>query len=110
MEYTRLASLLAWCYDLGRHVMEWHLHLCRGKKRWIAIVPSKGQLWLDEGASTAVRQQGKSLFAAGVTRVVGAFNPQDAVQLCDVGGEPFAQGLCNYSSQDVMQIQVSPIM
>lgn len=70
------------------------------------MVPCKGQLWMDEGAVRAVRQRAKSLFSAGIVRVVGEFGAQDAVQLCDAEGTPFAQGLCNYEFQDVIKLKV----
>ena len=70
------------------------------------MVPTKGELWLDEGAVRAVRQRAKSLFSAGVVRVVGAFGAQDAVQICDVEGVPFAHGLCNYAHSDVVKVKV----
>ena len=72
------------------------------------MVPTKGQLWMDEGAVRAVKQRAKSLFSAGIVRAVGVFNAQDAVQLCDEAGVPFAQGLCNYASEDVNKTQGVP--
>ena len=70
------------------------------------MVPTKGELWLDEGAVRAVRQRAKSLFSAGIVRVVGAFGAQDAVQICDSEGVPFAHGLCNYAHSDVVKVKV----
>ena len=70
------------------------------------MVPCKGQLWIDEGAQRAVAQRAKSLFSAGIVRVLGEFGAQDAVQLCDAEGVPFAQGLCNYSHRDVIKLKV----
>ena len=42
---------------------------CRGKKRWIMSVPSKGEVWVDAGAVRAVRDARKSLFSAGIVKV-----------------------------------------
>lgn len=72
-------------------------------------MPTSGQLWLDAGAVAAVRQRAKSLFSAGIVRVVGQFNPQDCVSLCDEEGNPFAQGLCNYAHADVIRLKVGLI-
>lgn len=82
---------------------------CRGKKRWILMVPIRGEIWMDEGAVRAVRSQGKSLFSAGIARVVGRFGAQDCVLLCDAEGNAFAQGLSNYSHSDVFNLKVSLI-
>lgn len=76
------------------------------RKRWIAhgLIPA-GKLYLDQGAIAAIRQLGKSLLAAGVTRVEGEFSASDAVQLCDPTGREIARGLVNYSSVELRQIQ-----
>jgi glutamate 5-kinase len=47
----------------------------------------------------AVRDKRKSLFSAGIQRVVGDFSAQDAVALCDKAGHEFGRGLVNYSSE-----------
>lgn len=62
-------------------------------------VPVHGALWLDEGAVRAVRDKRKSLFSAGIVRVVGEFNAQDAVTLCDGAGHEFGRGLANYNAE-----------
>ena len=70
-------------------------------------MPVKGELWLDSGAVAAVRQHRKSLFAAGILNIQGAFAAQDAVVLCDARGYEFARGLCNYTHQELLKVQVS---
>ncbi len=80
--------------------------LCRDRKRWILSVPVKGELWLDSGAVAAVRDQKKSLFAAGILKITGDFAAQDAVVLCDSSGYEFARGLCNYTQSEVHKVQV----
>jgi len=76
------------------------------RKRWIAhtLVP-RGKLYLDKGAVEAISKLGKSLLAAGITRVEGDFHSQDAVQLCDATGRQIARGLANYSSTELKQVQ-----
>ena len=76
------------------------------RKRWIAysLVPV-GQLYLDEGAVKAIRDRGKSLLAAGITRVEGEFQTSEAVAVCDSEGKEIARGLVNYSSSEIRQIQ-----
>ena len=82
-------------------------YACRDRKRWILSVPVKGELWLDSGAVAAVKQHSKSLFAAGILNIQGAFAAQDAVVLCDASGYEFARGLCNYTHQELLKVQVS---
>ncbi len=76
------------------------------RKRWIAhgLVPT-GKLYLDPGAVTAICQGGKSLLAAGITRIEGDFRPSDAVQLCEGSGSEIARGLVNYSSTELQKIR-----
>ena len=79
---------------------------CRGRKRWILSVPVKGALLLDAGAVRAIRDRAKSLFSAGIVKVVGDFAAQDAVSLCDEDGAEFGRGLCNYRHDEVARVQV----
>jgi glutamate 5-kinase len=76
------------------------------RKRWIAysLVPV-GKLYLDEGAVTAIRDRGKSLLPAGITKVEGDFQSGEAVALCDGSGKEIARGLVNYTSAELRQIQ-----
>jgi glutamate 5-kinase len=75
------------------------------RKRWIAygMVPV-GKLCLDEGAAIALIEKGRSLLPAGIIQVMGKFEAQEAVSLCDRAGKEFARGLTNYSSSEIEQI------
>jgi glutamate 5-kinase len=76
------------------------------RKRWIAYgLVRAGKLYLDEGAVVAISQAGKSLLAAGITRVQGEFDTQEAVELCDRSGNEIARGLVNYSSEELQKIR-----
>jgi glutamate 5-kinase len=81
-------------------------HPINARKRWIAhaLVPL-GKLLLDDGAVNAITQQGKSLLAAGIHRIEGDFQAEDAVQLCTLRGEEIARGLVNYTRQELEKIQ-----
>jgi glutamate 5-kinase len=59
-------------------------------------MPPKGRLILDAGASRAVREQGRSLLAIGVTAVEGVFEKGEVVALIGPDGQEFARGLSNY--------------
>ncbi|MFC1805655.1 glutamate 5-kinase [Planctomycetota bacterium] len=76
------------------------------RKRWIGFTaPAKGRLVVDEGAKRALVEGGKSLLASGICQVQGTFEQGDVVALEVEGGEPFAQGLTNYSSDELARIQ-----
>lgn len=75
------------------------------RKRWIAhsLLPT-GKLYLDEGAVQAIQQAGKSLLAAGITKLEGEFERQMAVRLCDQNGQEIARGIVNYSHSELNRI------
>ncbi len=63
------------------------------RKLWIAFaLGSSGRLTVDEGARAALTER-RSLLAAGVVGVSGAFRPEDAVEIAGPDGEVFAKGL-----------------
>ncbi len=76
------------------------------RKRWIAygLLPV-GKLYLDAGAVKAICQKGKSLLAAGITRVEGQFDASDAVELYDEVGKEIARGIVNYSHLEIERIK-----
>lgn len=76
------------------------------RKRWIGFTArSRGRLVVDEGARRAVVERGKSLLASGIREVVGTFAQGDVVALQVGDGEAFAQGLTNYSSDELRRIR-----
>jgi glutamate 5-kinase len=87
--------------------VEGTLFLAQGKsispwKRWIGFsAHPRGSIHLDAGACRAIRDQGKSLLAIGITRTDGTYRKGDVVALCDQQGEEFARGLTNYRAADV---------
>ena len=74
-------------------------------KRWLGFTARpKGKILINDGARTALRDQGKSLLPVGVVEVQGTFHKGDVVALCDMTGSEFARGLTNYASEDASQI------
>lgn len=74
-------------------------------KRWIGYTVSPvGKLRLDAGATVAVRDNGRSLLAIGVTGVEGHFSKGEIVSVLDPEGAEIARGLINFNSQQVAQI------
>jgi glutamate 5-kinase len=75
-------------------------------KRWLSFSAQvRGRIQLDDGASRAIVEQGRSLLAAGVVDTQGEFQKGDVVALCDSQGHVIARGLTNYSSADVARIK-----
>jgi glutamate 5-kinase len=63
--------------------------------------PSSGRLVVDEGARTALVEQGRSLLAVGVVRCEGEFAAGDAVELATDDGVAFAKGLTSVGAAEV---------
>ena len=75
-------------------------------KRWIGFgAPPAGVLVIDDGATKAVRESGRSLLAVGVTEVQGEFESGAIVGLKSQDGTEIARGLANYSSDEIRRIQ-----
>ncbi len=76
------------------------------RKSWIAFgVRMKGTVTLDDGATKAIRERGRSLLPSGITAVGGKFDTGDAVYCLNPRGEKIAKGLTNYSSVEIRQIK-----
>jgi len=73
-------------------------------KSWIAgSLAPQGALVVDAGAANALRT-GKSLLAAGVRDVQGAFEKGEAVRIVDEAGVEVARGLSRYDAEDARRI------
>ena len=72
------------------------------RRLWIAhAARSRGRLHLDDGAARAVLGGRASLLPAGVTRVEGAFDAGDTVELVAPGGAVVARGLVAFDSREL---------
>jgi glutamate 5-kinase len=75
----------------------------RAKKAWLAgRLTAKGRLHVDAGAAKALRA-GKSLLAAGVTRVEGRFERGDVVEVWHDDAS-LARGLSAYNNDEAARI------
>ena len=75
------------------------------KKKWIiGSINSNGTIKIDKGASKAL-QNGKSLLAAGVTRIDGVFNKGENVLILDQNNNQLARGLSSFSSDEINKIK-----
>jgi glutamate 5-kinase len=74
-------------------------------KAWIAgTLAPQGALVVDAGAETALRS-GRSLLAAGVSEVRGAFEKGDAVRIISASGAELGRGLARYDAAEAARIR-----
>ncbi|MCH8813870.1 MAG: glutamate 5-kinase [Chloroflexi bacterium] len=76
------------------------------RKRWILTGLSiKGNIVVDAGAAKVLREDNRSLLAAGVQDVEGSFQRGDAVAIVDSAGTRIACGIADYGSEDILRIR-----
>lgn len=74
------------------------------RRLWIAFsLPSCGVLTIDDGAVTALVDDGRSLLAAGVTAVEGDFSRGDAVAIHDESGRLVGKGLAGLAGSTLRE-------
>lgn len=75
------------------------------RKHWIAYtLRPRGDLILDAGAVTAIRDGRRSLLPAGILGVRGHFDPGDLVILRDAALAEVGRGLSRYGTEDVAKL------
>ena len=73
----------------------------RARKQWIADhLQMRGAVWVDAGAVSKVREEGKSLLPIGMFQVDGEFSRGDVIAIRDKQGVEIARGLANYASAE----------
>jgi glutamate 5-kinase len=76
------------------------------RKHWIAYtLKPAGTLIVDQGASEAITQKGRSLLPKGLKEVQGKFGSGECVRCVDLSGREFARGLVNYSAAELEKIK-----
>jgi len=76
----------------------------RARKAWLAgRLTARGAITVDAGAVAALAA-GKSLLAAGATRVEGEFRRGDLIAIHAPDGRPIARGLAEYDAGDAARI------
>ena len=65
---------------------------------------SNGKIYVDHGAEIALINDGKSLLAAGITKVSGTFDRGDVIQCLNESRQEIVRGLVNYNSEEVKKI------
>lgn len=74
------------------------------RKQWLATLPVRGKLVLDEGACRVLTEEGRSLLAVGVIATDGSFTRGEIVSCVTPAGREIARGLVNYGSNEVAQL------
>jgi len=67
-----------------------------------------GELVLDDGACRVIRDEGRSLLAVGVVRVIGNFERGELVVCVDKDHSEIAKGLVNYDAAEAVKICGQP--
>jgi glutamate 5-kinase len=74
------------------------------RKRWLFGASPSGELQVDAGAATALKQQGGSLLPKGIIAVSGVFTRGAVVRIADHKQREFALGVAQYSSEAMSRI------
>ena len=75
------------------------------RKKWIVgSIGSSAKIFIDGGAAEALKN-GKSLLAAGITKVVGEFKKGDNILVVDNNEHELARGLSSFSSKEIEKIK-----
>jgi glutamate 5-kinase len=75
------------------------------KKKWIiGSLSSLGIIFIDQGAARALNN-GKSLLAAGVTKINGSFSKGENVLIVDQNKKHLARGLASFNSSEINKIK-----
>ncbi|QNA86754.1 glutamate 5-kinase [Sphingomonas sp. So64.6b] len=90
--------------DTGRGTVFVAEKTAPARKAWLAGgLTARGTVHIDAGAVAALKR-GKSLLAAGATRVEGSFARGDLVAIAGPDGSPLARGLSEYDAADALRI------
>ncbi len=75
------------------------------RKKWIiGSLNSSGVICVDSGAAKALLN-GKSLLAAGITKIKGSFDKGENVLIIDENEEQLARGLVSFNSEEINKIK-----
>ena len=75
------------------------------RKKWIiSSLNSNGKIYVDQGAAKAL-EDGKSLLAAGITKVEGVFEKGENILIVDENNKNLARGLSSFASSEINKIK-----
>ena len=91
--------------DVGTLFLPLKSRQMSSKKRWLSFfTKTRGQLFIDNGASNAILKNGRSLLPSGIKSIKGEFKRGDAVEIVDINDRIIAKGLVNYNTSEVSRI------
>ena len=77
------------------------------RKSWLShAIKPVGEIYLDDGASEAIKNKGASLLLVGVKKVSGDFISNQPVKVVNNQGKEIAKGICSMSS-DAIKIGIN---
>lgn len=80
-------------------------HHANAKKLWIALgAKPKGSVVVDDGAATALVDNGSSLLPVGIKSVSGEFEPGDSVNILNSDNMVIGRGLARMGCEDVEKV------
>jgi len=89
----------------GTHFLPTITHM-ESRRRWmVSGLCTKGKITVDSGAASALKNQNRSLLAAGIKNADGKFGRGDIVAIYDADGIQIGCGIVNYSSNDIITIK-----
>jgi glutamate 5-kinase len=90
----------------GTLILAAEKHL-EAKKSWIAFSKKpKGTVFVDQKAMNFLLTKGKSLLAAGITKIRGSFKRGDTINIANAQTKKdFARGLTNYDSNILEKVK-----
>jgi glutamate 5-kinase len=75
-------------------------------KRWIAFgVQSRGDIYIDDGAVSAIKTSGRSILPVGVISLEGNFKKGETLNVYSADGILIAKGITNLSSEELVRIK-----
>jgi glutamate 5-kinase len=78
----------------------------RSVKRWIAFgVQSRGNIYIDDGAVSAIKTSGRSILPVGVVSLEGNFKKGETLDVYSTDGILIAKGITNLSSEELSTIK-----
>ncbi len=76
------------------------------RKRWmLSSMSLRGEVFVDDGAASALQAHHRSLLPAGIREVTGEFERGDIISIVGMEGRRIACGIANYAAKDVLRIR-----
>ncbi len=76
------------------------------RERWmVSGLCTRGSITIDDGATRALKQEKRSLLAAGIVATEGKYNRGDIVAILDPEGNQLGCGIVNYNCKDIDTIK-----